>query len=231
MVDNIALILKISTIRRYCSLTLVAAGIALLAAPAGAQALVDEVSAVERVTSISRTESPPTIDGVLDDAAWADAAVVDDFRQINPREFEAPSEKTEVYLLYDADAIYIGARMYDRDLEAVTANTLRQGASLRWDDRLKVILDTFNNKRSGFEFEANSNGVRGAGLYKGDQVDRDWDGIYDVGSQRDEQGWTLEMRIPFKTLSFTGEGDWGFNLVRVISRRQETISWAEYRKY
>jgi hypothetical protein len=192
----------------------------------GANAIAVETSESGMITSINRTSVAPVIDGVLDDAVWANAVVVDDFHQINPQEYGEPSEKTEVYLLFDSDAIYVGARMFDGNASGISASMLRQGASLRWEDRLKVILDPFNNKRSGYEFEVNSNGVRGGGLYKGEQVDRDWEGIFEVASQRDAEGWTTEFRIPFKTLSFTGDGDWGLNLVRVISRKQEMIGWS-----
>lgn len=218
----IKLSIKIKMVRSFCC----AAWACLFSSNVSSSETATATLVSNKITSINRTDVAPTIDGVLDDPVWASAVVVDDFHQVNPQEYGEPSEKTEVYLLFDADAIYVAARMYDSNPEAIAANVLRQRSGMRWEDRLKVIVDPFNNKRSGYEFEANSNGVRGGGLYKGDQVDRNWEGIFDVNSRRDKHGWTMEMRIPFKTLSFTGEGDWGLNLVRVISRRQETIAWA-----
>ena len=177
-------------------------------------------------SSIVRTEDRPKINGVLDDEVWAQATVVTEFHQIEPVEYGEPSERTEVRLLYDKDAIYIGARMYDSDPGSISAQALRNGSSLRAEDRLKVLLDPYNDKRSGYEFEANAHGVRGGGLYKGERVDRNWDGIWEAASRITDFGWVTEYRIPFKTLSFDGEGDWGFNLTRKIPRKNETISWS-----
>lgn len=180
----------------------------------------------EKNTTIVRVEVAPTIDGVLDDEVWERAAVVVDFHQVDPVEYGEPSERTEVRLLYDRDALYIGAHMYDSEPELISAQVLRNGASLRAEDRLRVLLDPYNDKRSGYEFEANARGVRDEGLYKGDLVDRNWEGIWEVESRFTDFGWVTEIRIPFKTLSFDGEGDWGLNLTRMIMRKNEVISWS-----
>jgi hypothetical protein len=182
--------------------------------------------AADKITAIAHSQKAPVIDGVLDEAIWANAVVVEDFHQVEPVEYGEPSERTQVLLLYTEDALFIGARLYDSESEKITAQMMRQGSSLRAEDRIKVIIDPYNDKRSGYEFEMNANGVRGGGIYIDGDVDRNWDGIFQVASAIVADGWVAEMEIPFKTLSFDGKGDWGLNLVREIPRKQETIAWS-----
>jgi len=188
-------------------------------------AMAADAPALTKSTSIARTDSPPTIDGVLDDPAWKGAVVIDDLHQIKPREYSEPSERTEFLLLYDDDAIYIGLRAFDSDPEQIVAKVLRQGESVRGEDRLKVILSPFNDKRSGYGFLVNPNGVRLDGIYKDGDFGGDWDGIWQAESNIDANGWTSELKIPFKTLSFNSDSDWAINFSREVVRKQEEIGW------
>jgi hypothetical protein len=88
------------------------------------------------------------------------AALVDNLHQVTPIEYAEPSERSEIYLLYDNDALYIGARLYDSEPEKITANLLRQNDTIAQDDRFYVTLDPFNSRRSGYFFGVNPNGVR-----------------------------------------------------------------------
>ena len=119
-----------------------------------------------KVVRVVRVDTPPLIDGRLDDAVWNAAEVIDDFHQIRPGDGAEPSEVTEVYLLYDDDALYIGARMYDSEPERIAAPTMRHGQGLGDDDRLVVILDPFNTGRGGYRFETNANAIRHDALYE-----------------------------------------------------------------
>ena len=112
-----------------------------------------------------RVADAPVVDGVLDDAVWQEAQVVTDFHQSRPEDHAAPSEPTELYVVYTSDALYIGARMYDQTPELIAAPTIRHGLGLPFDDRLVVILDPFNQGRAGYRFETNLNGVRHDALY------------------------------------------------------------------
>jgi hypothetical protein len=116
---------------------------------------------------IQRAAEPPTIDGVLDEEVWQRAPVIDDFHQITPVEFDAPTERTEVYVLYNRDALYIGARLYDSQPGQINARILRQGQAIGSDDRFFVHIDPFNNRRSGYLFGVNPNGVRYDGIFEG----------------------------------------------------------------
>ncbi len=179
----------------------------------------------EKTTAITRIEVAPVIDGVLDDPAWADAVIVGDLHQVKPIEFGDPTERTQFLLLYDGNALYIGVRAFDSEPGGVTARVLRQGEGLRGEDRVKVLLSPFNDKRSGYSFLVNPNGVRFEGIYKDGNFDREWSGIWHAASKIGQDGWTTEIRIPFKTLSFNVDEDWGINFSREIARKQEEVGW------
>jgi hypothetical protein len=135
-----------------------------------------------RIVRTDRDQAP-VIDGRLDDDVWARAAVIDDFHQVTPVEYAQPTERTRVLLLYDNDTLYIGVRLYDDEPQNINARVLRQGEGLGSDDRFFVMLDTFNNRRSGYLFGMNPNGVRFDGLFQNvTERQFNWDGIWDGAS-------------------------------------------------
>ena len=174
-----------------------------------------------------RTDTPPVIDGVLDDEVWARAAMTEDLHQMDPIEYSAASERSQIYVLYDEDALYVAARMWTSESNRITANVLRQGASIGNDDQLVLIIDPYNNQRDGYQFLVNPNGVRSEGLYVGStQVQSNWEGIWQAAATRDEQGWIAEIAIPFKTLSFNPNTDtWGINFGRRVQSKNERMAW------
>ncbi|MGD8324795.1 MAG: carbohydrate binding family 9 domain-containing protein [Gammaproteobacteria bacterium] len=198
----------------------------LVAASAAGQSNTSQEDELKRVRVI-RIDSPPVIDGNLDDQVWQQAEVVTDFHQTRPGDGTMPSEPTELYLLYDEDAIYIGARMYDSNPELIAAPTFRHGQGLGSDDRLVVILDPFNSRRAGYRFETNANGIRHDALYQDiTSFQSDWTAIWDTAASVTEDGWLAELEIPFKTLPFDPNIDtWGFNFGRGIRRRGEEMAW------
>jgi hypothetical protein len=179
-----------------------------------------------------RVDSAPVIDGKLDDAVWQQAEVITDFHQIRPGDGTAPSEPTEVLVLYTEDALYIGARMADSDPELIAAPTIRHGQGLGGDDRLVVIVDPFNTRRTGYRFETNLNGVRHDALYQSvSSFSGDWSTIWDTATSTYENGWIAELEIPFKSLPFDpGTETWGFNFGRGIRRRGEEMAWVSYNR-
>jgi hypothetical protein len=203
-----------------------ALALAWVATCAAAQGTPDAGFARKSV-EIVRAPSPPLIDGRLDDPAWAQAAIIEDFRQIRPADGAPPSERTELYLLYDKDALYIAARMWDRGSpREITRNVLKQGNTLAEDDRLAIVLDPFNTGRNGYRFEVNANGVRNDMLYVNNQLQSEWTVIWEAASDVGEGSWSVEMAIPFKTLPFDPRVDsWGFNASRAIRRRGEESLW------
>jgi hypothetical protein len=206
--------------------TVVAAlGLAFAAGRAVAQPLPD--AAAEKTVRIQRAAEPPVIDGDLDEEIWIRAPVVDDFHQVTPVEFESPTERTEVFVLYDRDALYIGARLYDAEPQLINARILRQGQNINTDDRFFVHIDPFNNRRSGYLFGVNPNGVRYDGVFEGvTQRQFDWDGIWQAAARITPEGWVVEIAIPFKTLSFDpSTTTWRMNFARNIERKNEGMAW------
>ena len=180
-----------------------------------------------KTAEAARTDESITIDGRLDEEAWDAATVITDLHQILPVEFSEPSQYTEFLVLYDDTALYLAARMYDTQPDRVVAKVLRQGGQAWLDDQFNILLDPFNDKRSGYRFQVNPNGVWNEGLARGgDQVQWEWDGIWQAASTQNDQGWIAETRIPFKTVSFNPDSDtWGINFNRRIARNNETVGW------
>jgi hypothetical protein len=172
------------------------------------------------------------LDGRLDDVAWDRARPITDFVQVEPREGAEPSERTEVRVVYDDDALYIGAKLFG-DPDAILAYKRRRDAGLGTDDRFMWILDTFRDGRTGYFFEINPAGLMGDGLLGGGRfgVNKSWDGVWEARTARLADGWSAEIRIPFSTLNFDPTDDtWGINFQRTIRQRNEEIRWAGSRR-
>lgn len=176
------------------------------------------------------TDSAPQIDGSLDDPSWRNATRIDDWHQLSPIEFKEPSERTEVWVMYDEDAFYFGFYAHDSAPEQITNNVLQQGSTTRDEDKVGLVLDPFNNQRSGYRFELNANGVRSEAIYiSGTRPSFDWEGIWNGAAKIVEDGWTAEFEIPFKSLSFDPNNNtWGINFTRNLQRNQETMAWHSF---
>lgn len=198
-----------------------------LATIANAWSQEQNVGAEQKTFSIRRDTDTIVVDGVLSEAVWERAARIQDLHQVEPFEYGEPSQQTEIWLYYDDDTLYIGARLWDSEADRITANVLRQGEGLNSEDRFAVILDPYLDRRSGYRFEVNSNGVRWDALYQNtSNLESNWEGIWQGAALRDADGWTAELAIPFKTLSFNpNNSDWGINFERTIPRVGETIGW------
>jgi hypothetical protein len=187
----------------------------------------DRDGAEPKTVRIVRTDTAPIIDGRLDEDVWSQAAIVENLHQVNPTEYAEPSVYTRVYVLYTEDALYVGAELSDSEPDRISSQILRQGENVFADDVFGVILDPFNDRRSGYRFDVNSNGVRYDLLYQNtNQQQRNWDGIWSAAASRSAEGWIAEMEIPFKTLSFDPSSDsWGINFMRWVPRKNEWIGW------
>jgi hypothetical protein len=176
---------------------------------------------------VFQVDEPPTIDGILDDDAWAFGTPIEDFHEVVPNEFGPPSEKSVILVVYTRDALYIGARFYDSEPDEISAQVLRQGDFSFGEDSITVIIDPFNNGRSGYAFDLNPNSVRNQAVYANVTDENwQWDGIWHGRATRDDEGWIAEVEIPFKTLSFNPNNrTWGVNFARYIGRKAEQIGW------
>ena len=175
-----------------------------------------------------RLSAPPVIDGRLDDGVWKEAAIIEDFRQDDPVAGDPPSEKTVVYLGYDADAIYIGIRAFDREPDKIVARLLQDDVDLAADDSIYVAFDSLRDRKNAYSFAINPLGTKSESRIENNTTDRaEWNGIWYGAAGRDGSGWTAEMAIPVKTLSIQpGATTWGMNIFRQIRRRNEWVNWA-----
>jgi hypothetical protein len=212
-----------------CLPTLASAQTATQAQPPSASEIAG--SARKRI-EIVRTTLAPEIDGILDDEIWKTAAVLTDMHQFLPVDHGEPTERSVFYLAYTDRFLYIGARLYDSNPAGIGARQLMQGQGFAFDDAFEIILDTFNNGRTGYYFQANPNGIRAQGVYDDpNTLNRDWAGIWHVESRIDDEGWTAEVVIPFNTLNFDPDTtDWGFTIGRTISRKQEELGWSSFNR-
>jgi uncharacterized protein DUF5916 len=176
-----------------------------------------------RAVQALRLEGSLTVDGDLSEKAWLAAAPVTGFTQREPLEGAPPSEATVVRVLYDDDALYVGARLYDSRPDSVKAQLARRDR-IASSDRFLVFLDCYRDRRSGFFFGINAAGTLYDGTLYNDDWDSDtWDGVWEGQASRDSLGWTAELRIPYSQLRFQRqkENRWGINFKREIARRNE----------
>ena len=201
-------------------------GLLLLPCAALAQPL-SEPGRVAKAVQIPQLADRPTIDGVLDEAVWSTAALVEDLHQVFPQEYASPTQPTRVRVFYTQDALYVGARLVETNADQIADRVLRQGQSLDADDVFAVILDPYLDRRNGYRFEVNPNGVRWEGLFQNIfEVEGNWDGIWEARSRKDDGGWTAEIRIPFQSLSFDpASSSWGINFNRIRRSSNENIAW------
>jgi hypothetical protein len=177
---------------------------------------------------------PPTIDGRLDDPAWAAAAPATRFILREPTEGAAAPEGTEVWFLYTPDALYIGARMHSAAPDAIRALVARRDREIP-TEQLIVSLDTRGDRRTAYSFAVTPGGVRTDYFHPSDfETARDYsfDPVWEARTRVDSLGWTAELRIPFTQLRFNpgAEQDWGVNLVRLVPARNESGYWALVRR-
>ncbi len=185
-----------------------------------------------------RVKEGPKVDGLLTDPAWRSVPPVTGFLMVEPRPGQEPSEKTEARIVYDDSSLYIGVYCHDSEPGRISANTMAHDSggggggymgyghapSTASDDVVRVLLDPFQDKRNAYIFFVNPRGARGEGLVYAGNSSLNWDGIWEAKSRRLEDGWSAEIRIPFKTISFRpGLTAWGLNIERTIARKMEVI--------
>ena len=167
-----------------------------------------------------------SLDGRLDEAVWRDAVPAADFIQQDPDNGRPATELTEVRIVYNRDALYMGVTCFDSEPEKWLGYQRRRDEFLQADDRFMWNIDTFNNQQSGYFFEMNPSGLMGDALRGASFSNRQWDGIWNAKARRSEIGWTLEIEIPFRTLNFDPNAEaWGINFQRTVRRKNEESVW------
>ena len=176
---------------------------------------------------LKRFDAPPVIDGRLDDEVWKSASVFKDFVQFRPVDLVAPSQPTEVRIGYDSRFLYVGFRAYD-EAGKVRATIAKRDAVFD-DDWVGIWLDTFNDGRRAYELIFNPLGVQADAIFtEGVNEDFSVDIVMESKGVVTEEGYTVEVAIPFKSLRYEAGKDkkWGLHLLRTIKRlNNEQSSW------
>jgi hypothetical protein len=182
-----------------------------------------------RISAV-RATAKIAVDGRLDEADWERAAPAKDFLQKDPDEGKPATEPTEVRFLYDDDALYVGARMFDSEPSKIAKRlTRRDGDTDGIADWVIVGIDAHHDKLTGSMFSVTAAGSIGDGVLFNDSGDDDtWNGVWDAAVSIDDRGWVAEMRIPFSQLRFSTKDRqvWGLHVVRMVQRKQEESWWA-----
>lgn len=192
-----------------------------------------------------RISTPIEIDGSLQEDAWVGAQPLSGFVQNEPMDGDPVTERTEVRILYDDNAVYFGMWLYDSDPSAIVFGETRRDADLTDTDAVLIVLDTYLDRQNGFVFGTTPAGIEydgqvtkeGEGGFGGNMRQQrgsgggfnlNWDGSWEVATSRSELGWFAEFRIPFSTLRYGGGGEqvWGLNISRNIRRKNEQAFWS-----
>lgn len=198
----------------------------LLTRPAAAAPVESDSSANSSIIVI-RVDTPPVIDGKLDDEVWKQAPPSGPLTQFDPQQGIPMPQRTEFRFLHDDDHLYLGVWCFDTEPDKIIARKLERDGDIFSDDHIFFVFDTFHDQRNGYVFATNPNGVRRDGTISDNtKFNQDWDGIWQARASIDEEGWKAEIAIPFKTLSFDPTAStWGFNLERLIRRNFARGRW------
>lgn len=186
----------------------------------------------ERAPRVFTTPNNIRLDGVLDEPEYAEADSIWEFRQKEPVEGGTPSERTVVRLLATPQGLVVAWWMYDRNVAGIMRTQLRRDAELRSDDYVSMAIDGLSDQRSAFYFRTNSNGA----MWDGEHVsfesgNEEWDGVWDVRTQINADGWTAEMLIPWATLRYPEDvSQMQMNFRRFLPRTNEELLWRAWRR-
>lgn len=174
-----------------------------------------------------RTSAVPTIDGVLDEAEWKNSIPADEFFQYDPYNGPPASNKTEVRIMYDDKALYIGAMMYDNSPDSILTELGFRDAHNLNADYVSINLNTYNDGLNVVTFGVTASGVQFDQKEINDDDDRSWNAVWLSKVSINEQGWVAEIKIPYSAIRFPESDDqtWGFNIWRSVRRKREMSSW------
>ncbi len=178
-------------------------------------------------TAMRASSGAPHVDGRLDEPMWAAASALGNFIQREPNEGQPASERTEVRMVYTDDALYVGVRAFDSQPASIRGQLTRRDEDSP-SDWIVVLIDSYHDRRTAFQFAVNAAGVKRDVYHFNDTEDDDsWDAVWDVAVGTDQEGWTAEFRIPFSQLRFAAapEHTFGFNVVRRVVRTNELSMW------
>ena len=188
----------------------------------------DEIRAKRAAAVAVYTEEAPKVDGVLDEALWQGIEPITEFKQRDPAEGEDATEFTELRIAFDEEAIYFGLMLFDKEPEKIRANIFERGGRIDKDDRIIIALDTYHDRRNAYIFEVSARGTQDDALLTDEQdINWNWDCVYYTETTITDQGWNLEVKIPFNQLRFPKGQDleMGVAVMRTINRKNEHAIW------
>ncbi|HEX6068219.1 MAG TPA: DUF5916 domain-containing protein, partial [Longimicrobiaceae bacterium] len=174
-----------------------------------------------------RAAQPPVIDGIDDDAVWASTPVISAFQEWRPTEGEPPRFRTEARVAYDPGNLYVFVRAHDPHPDSIK-HLLERRDSFTPSDMIWLWVDSFHDKRTGYEFGVNAAGVKmDLAVYNDGNEDDAWDGVWDVVTRTDSLGWTAEYRIPLSQMHYPRDRSHTFGIMigRDVQRHNERYSW------
>lgn len=213
-------------------------GICLLALPSLAHAQRQEGTVVPAGSAVmapnmamaARAPQPVILDGREDDAVWTSAITIDRFRTFTPVQDGEPRFRTVAKIAYDEKNLYVFTRMYDPSPDSIVNLMSRRDVRTN-SDWIKIMLDPYHDRRSGFEFAVNPGGVkRDYAIIDDGMEDGSWDAIWDVATRIDSLGWVAEFKIPLNQLRYPNTPDHTFGVMiwRDVARHNERYSWPNY---
>lgn len=182
-----------------------------------------------KVYNITRCVTPPSIDGIGDDAAWSNVETASGFRMLEPENGtpEKANRKTEVKLAFDDNAIYVFARMYDSAPDSILRQLSPRDNYGVNTDYFGIFINPFNDGLSDFNFFVTAAGVQTDSRTTDNGDDVSWNTVWESEVVIDELGWTVEMKIPYQCLRFSDQEvkDWGLNMMRYTRRNRQNFTW------
>lgn len=175
-------------------------------------------------------EEAPYIDGTLDDEVWDDIPPITTFTQVWPNDGASATEDSEVKIAYDRDHLYFAFRFYDDNPELIRAKNLERGGRNNRDDHAYIGIDTYRDGRNAYLFEMNALGTQDDALITDESISYDsfsWNAVFISETKIDDEGWTMEVSIPFRQLRFPEgeELEFGLMISRMINRKNERVLW------
>jgi len=182
-----------------------------------------------RTTEAVRITNPPKIDGILNDSLWYKVPFLRDFIQWDPYNGSEPSQYTEAWVAYDDEALYIAALCYDNSTDSIMSDLCPRDSCHNVNTEIFAVhISTYNDGLNSLLFDVTPAGVQRDMKFSGDEADVSWDAVWESSATVNDKGWSVEIKIPFSALRFTGTPvqDWGFNLWRFLGRKREWSCWS-----
>ncbi|MBT3418250.1 MAG: carbohydrate binding family 9 domain-containing protein [Flavobacteriales bacterium] len=192
----------------------------------------------KKVYNIQKIDKSPIIDGVLNDEAWNNLNIANNFSQIQPNNGnpERQHQRTEVKICYDSKNIYFGVMMYDNDPDSILKELSTRDEKMKNADYFGIWINPFNDGQVEYEFGVTAAGVQADSKISSTRYDNSWDAVWKSAVKINNKGWVVEIAIPFSQLRFPDDNkQWSINMVRSIKRYREDYSWnpidVEYTNY